>query len=76
MIGNAREWTDSPLQPYPLDPAAKHSDNAEARVTRGSSWLSLPSEIQIAKRRAEPPSTVAKDLGFRCAVSADQTGAP
>jgi serine/threonine-protein kinase len=74
MIGNAREWTASPLLPYPLDPAAAAPANAETRVTRGSSWLSLPSEIQIAKRRAEPPTTFAKDLGFRCAISADRAG--
>jgi serine/threonine-protein kinase len=72
MIGNAREWTGSPLLPYPIDPAAPLPPDAATRVTRGASWLSLPNAIEIVRRLAEPPTTAAKDLGFRCAVSADQ----
>jgi formylglycine-generating enzyme required for sulfatase activity/tRNA A-37 threonylcarbamoyl transferase component Bud32 len=71
MIGNAREWTDSPLQPYPVDPTAPIPPDASTRVTRGASWLSLPSQTEIVRRLVEPPTTAAKDLGFRCAVSAD-----
>jgi len=76
MVGNAREWTDSPLLPYPLDPAASNPEGASTRVTRGGSWLSLPDSVDAARRRAEPTSTAAKDLGFRCAIPADQAGVP
>jgi len=72
MVGNAREWTDSPRRSYPLDPSADAGDGAADRVTRGGSWLSLPSSIELTRRLVEPPSAAAKDLGFRCAVSADR----
>jgi len=71
MAGNVREWTASALQSYPLsDPTA--GTDGTSRVTRGGSWLSLPGSIEVSRRLAEPVGTAAKDLGFRCAVSADQ----
>jgi serine/threonine-protein kinase len=71
MTGNVREWTASALQSYPLsDPTA--GTDGPSRVTRGGSWLSLPGSIEVSRRLAEPVGTAAKDLGFRCAVSADQ----
>ncbi len=72
MTGNAREWTDSALRPYPLADPAGGTEGATSRVTRGGSWLSLPTSIELTRRLAEPVDTAAKDLGFRCAVSADQ----
>jgi serine/threonine-protein kinase len=72
MTGNAREWTDSSLLPYPLTQTVGGAEGATSRVTRGGSWLSLPSSIELTRRLAEPTSIAAKDLGFRCAVSADQ----
>jgi formylglycine-generating enzyme required for sulfatase activity len=72
MTGNAREWTASALQSYPISEPTAGTEGATSRVTRGGSWLSLPSSIEVTRRLAEPVSTVAKDLGFRCAVSADQ----
>jgi formylglycine-generating enzyme required for sulfatase activity len=73
MAGNAREWTASILQKYPLtDPLSSGTDGASSRVTRGGSWLSLSDSIEVTRRLAEPVGTAAKDLGFRCAVSADQ----
>jgi formylglycine-generating enzyme required for sulfatase activity len=72
MVGNAREWTDSPRRSYPLDPTADGGDGAADRVTRGGSWLSLPTSIELTRRLVEPTSAAAKDLGFRCAVSADR----
>jgi formylglycine-generating enzyme required for sulfatase activity len=71
MAGNAREWTASALQSYPLPDPLAGTDGA-SRVTRGGSWLSLPNSIEVSRRLAEPVGTAAKDLGFRCAVSADQ----
>jgi formylglycine-generating enzyme required for sulfatase activity/tRNA A-37 threonylcarbamoyl transferase component Bud32 len=72
MTGNAREWTDSPLLSYPLANPTAGAEGATSRVTRGGSWLSLPNSIELTRRLAEPVDTAAKDLGFRCAVSADQ----
>ncbi|MGE3268015.1 MAG: SUMF1/EgtB/PvdO family nonheme iron enzyme [Chloroflexota bacterium] len=72
MIGNVREWTDSSFLPYPLTQPTTGADGGTSRVTRGGSWLSLPGSIELTKRLAEPISAAAKDLGFRCAVSADQ----
>jgi formylglycine-generating enzyme required for sulfatase activity/tRNA A-37 threonylcarbamoyl transferase component Bud32 len=72
MIGNAREWTGSALRPYPLADPTGGADGASSRVTRGGSWLSLPNSIELTRRLAEPVDIAAKDLGFRCAVSADQ----
>ncbi|MCC7367919.1 MAG: SUMF1/EgtB/PvdO family nonheme iron enzyme [Chloroflexi bacterium] len=72
MTGNAREWTDSSLQPYPLTQPTGSAAGAGSRVTRGGSWLSLPNSIELTRRLAEPVTIAAKDLGFRCAVSADQ----
>ena len=72
VTGNAREWTASALQPYPLTDPTGGTDGASSRVTRGGSWLSLPTSIELTRRLAEPVDTAAKDLGFRCAVSADQ----
>jgi formylglycine-generating enzyme required for sulfatase activity len=71
MAGNVREWTASALQSYPLSDPMAGTDGA-SRVTRGGSWLSLPGSIEVSRRLAEPVGTFAKDLGFRCAVSADQ----
>lgn len=73
MAGNAREWTASILQNYPLtDPLSGGTNGASSRITRGGSWLSLSDSIEVTRRLAEPVGTAAKDLGFRCAVSADQ----
>jgi formylglycine-generating enzyme required for sulfatase activity len=73
MAGNVREWTASTLQTYPLaDPLSPGTDGASSRITRGGSWLSLSDSIEVTRRLAEPAGTAAKDLGFRCAVSADQ----
>ena len=72
MTGNAREWTDSALRPYPIADPMGGTEGASSRVTRGGSWLSLPTSIELTRRLAEPVDTAAKDLGFRCAVSADQ----
>jgi formylglycine-generating enzyme required for sulfatase activity len=72
MTGNAREWTESALQPYPLANPTGGTEGATSRVTRGGSWLSLATSIEVTRRLAEPVNTAAKDLGFRCAASADQ----
>ena len=72
MVGNAREWTGSPRRSYPLDPTADTGDGTADRVTRGGSWLSLPDNIELTRRLVEPPGIATKDLGFRCAVSADR----
>jgi serine/threonine-protein kinase len=73
MAGNVREWTASTLQAYPLtNPLSSGTDSASSRITRGGSWLSLSDSIEVTRRLAEPAGTAAKDLGFRCAASADQ----
>jgi serine/threonine-protein kinase len=72
MVGNAREWTASARRSYPLDPTVDDGAGASDRVTRGGSWVSLASEVEVTDRLVEPPGTTTKELGFRCAVSADR----
>ena len=73
MAGNAREWTASALPALPVVTTRWLAQMVQRRGSRAAgSWLSLPSSIEVTRRLAEPVETAAKDLGFRCAVSADQ----
>ena len=55
MLGNVREWTSSP------DPKNSHN-----HITKGGSYLSPRSEINIGASTTAPVNTGASDLGFRC----------
>ena len=85
MTGNAREWTDSALRPYPLTDPTGGTEGATSRVTRGGSWLSLPNSIEVTRRLAEPvdhssegPRLPLRRLGRPGdeEVTADQHGTP
>ncbi|MFN8636437.1 MAG: SUMF1/EgtB/PvdO family nonheme iron enzyme [Chloroflexota bacterium] len=72
MTGNVREWTNSERLDYPLANPTTFKPDSDVRMSRGASWLSLSDSIELTHRLAEPVGIAAKDLGFRCAVSADQ----
>ncbi|MBO4351726.1 MAG: protein kinase [Proteobacteria bacterium] len=55
MLGNVREWTSTP---------DKH--DSQKNITKGGSYLSDRSEINISVDTTNPLNSGAADLGFRC----------
>jgi formylglycine-generating enzyme required for sulfatase activity len=71
MSGNAWEWTRSPYQPYPYDPAddAQGLDVDALWVMRGGSFSDGPQNIRAAVRGGADPGARRPFIGFRLAIS-------
>ena len=71
MAGNVWEWTASPLQPYPYDPADDRANlDADALwVMRGGSFADSPQLIRTTTRGAAEPGARRPFIGFRVTIS-------
>ncbi|MEX1257123.1 MAG: SUMF1/EgtB/PvdO family nonheme iron enzyme [Gemmatimonadota bacterium] len=72
MSGNVWEWTRSPFQPYPYDPAGLPLDlQADALwVMRGGSFSDGLQNVRAATRGGADPGAGRPFIGFRVAISA------
>jgi formylglycine-generating enzyme required for sulfatase activity len=71
MSGNVWEWTRSPYQPYPYDPADDDT-NLEADalwVMRGGSFSDAERNVRAAVRGGADPGVRRAFIGFRVALS-------
>jgi len=77
LAGNVGEWVADWYGPYPetdeirVNPTGP--DSGTYRVVRGGGFLDSGQFLRTSARRAVPPEGNARDVGFRCAVSADNT---
>ena len=71
MSGNVWEWTRSPYQPYPFDPADDREGlDADALwVMRGGSYTDPERNVRAATRGGGDPGARRAFIGFRVAVS-------
>lgn len=71
MSGNVWEWTRSPFEPYPWNPADLPSDlDADALwVMRGGSFTDSPANARAATRGGADPGARRPFIGFRLALS-------
>ena len=71
MSGNVWEWTRSPYQPYPFDPADDRK-NLEADalwVMRGGSFADADRNVRAAIRGGADPGARRAFIGFRVVIS-------
>lgn len=83
MAGNVLEWVDAFFQPYPGSPSSNAEFGEKNRVARGGHFASKSSDsLKTTKRIYVSPDIasgeddeklVAAIIGFRCAVSADDS---
>ncbi|MEP6904035.1 MAG: SUMF1/EgtB/PvdO family nonheme iron enzyme, partial [Actinomycetota bacterium] len=83
MAGNVAEWVDAFFQPYPGNTASNPNFGEINRVARGGFFGSKTNEnLKTTKRIYLPPSVASGEdeeklfaaaIGFRCAVSADDS---
>lgn len=71
MAGNVWEWTRSPLQPYPYNPADDRASlDADALwVMRGGGFADNPQLIRTTARGAAEPGARRPFIGFRVVIS-------
>lgn len=71
MIGNVREWTQSPFMPYPYDlQATANNDKAKGRfVVRGGAWYYTRKLARCAAREGIMENHLFPSIGFRVARS-------
>jgi formylglycine-generating enzyme required for sulfatase activity len=71
MSGNVWEWTRSPYQAHPYDPARDHPDpDADALwVMRGGSFGDPDRNVRAAVRGGGDPGVRRPFIGFRVAIS-------
>jgi formylglycine-generating enzyme required for sulfatase activity len=71
MAGNVWEWTRSPYQPYPYDPADDRTalDKDALWVMRGGGFADGPQLIRTTARGAAEPGARRPFIGFRVAIS-------
>jgi formylglycine-generating enzyme required for sulfatase activity len=71
MSGNVWEWTSSPYQPYPYDPADDRTNlDADALwVMRGGHFGDSPRLVRTTTRGAADPGARRPFIGFRVVVS-------
>jgi len=80
MIGNAGEWVDAYYQPYEDNKMSNPDFGTKNRVVRGGTCYSSLDDARTTRRFPRPPDYTAQEkakgtllVGFRCAVSADNT---
>jgi formylglycine-generating enzyme required for sulfatase activity len=78
MSGNVWEWTSSPYQPYPYDPADDRANlDADALwVMRGGHYGDPARLVRTTTRGAADPGARRPFIGFRVVVSQTPRGAP
>jgi formylglycine-generating enzyme required for sulfatase activity len=71
MAGNVWEWTRSPMQPYPYNPADDRANlDADALwVMRGGGFADSPQLIRTTTRGAAEPGARRPFIGFRVVIS-------
>jgi formylglycine-generating enzyme required for sulfatase activity len=71
MSGNVWEWTRSPYQPYPYDPADDRANLTEDAlwVMRGGAWNDTAQNVRAAIRGAADPGVRRPFIGFRVAIT-------
>ncbi len=83
MSGNVLEWVDAFFQPYPNSTAANAEFGEKNRIVRGGHFGSKSNDsLKTTKRIYIPPDVASGEddeklvsaiIGFRCAVSADDS---
>ena len=83
MAGNVLEWVDAYFQPYPNGSSSNPEFGEKNRVVRGGHFASKsPDSLKTTKRIYIPPTVASGEddeklmaaiIGFRCAVSADDS---
>ncbi len=80
MAGNAAEWVDAYYQPYPGNTSSGSDFGSSNRVVRGGTSVSGFEDARTTRRFARTPDYTVEErannaylIGFRCAVSADDT---
>jgi formylglycine-generating enzyme required for sulfatase activity len=76
MSGNVWEWTSSPNQPYPYDPADDRAnlDQDALWVMRGGHYGDGPRNVRTTTRGAADPGARRAFIGFRVVVSGATRG--
>ena len=71
MAGNVWEWTRSPMQPYPYDPADDRANLEQDAlwVMRGGGYADGPQLLRTTTRGAAEPGARRPFIGFRVVVS-------
>jgi formylglycine-generating enzyme required for sulfatase activity len=71
MSGNVWEWTRSPYQPYPFDPAddRQHLEADALWVMRGGSFADAERNVRAAIRGGADPGARRPFIGFRVVLS-------
>lgn len=69
MAGNVWEWCSSLYKSYPYNRAdgRENMSASDARVLRGGSWFSIPTNCRCAYRVRPAPTFRDVNVGFRCA---------
>jgi formylglycine-generating enzyme required for sulfatase activity len=70
LAGNVAEWTAS--SGLPGTQADRAATANSPRIIRGGSWGAALLDYSSGKR-TKPPSTMAANIGFRCAMDVDQS---
>ena len=80
MAGNAAEWVDAYYQPYNGNTKSDPEFGTRNRVVRGGTSISTLEDARTTRRFPRPPDYTAQEkasnaylIGFRCAVSADDS---
>jgi iron(II)-dependent oxidoreductase len=82
MIGNVREWTRSPMEPYGNSEWKSSADMMGLTVAKGGAWHQeelAPIPARCASRYPLDPTKSDKATGFRCVrdvAETEGTGAP
>lgn len=73
MAGNVWEWTDSFYSPYKNNLDLDVRYQKQYRVLRGGSWENIHENTRTTFRHPLHPDTKLPNIGFRCAIDADES---